>query len=371
MEIIDGLLKKENVEKKPNESNIIIESNMKNEENKNDQIENSNELRDDNKIDLNSQKPVNEKNNDNSIDSTKTSLLGIYQINCLKTTELEQFLQKIELIRNILEQIMPIFGDIYEFSENYFFNVLYQALEVVVYNGYPLDKFENMTELFLYQLILTSFREDHQILFSFYYSLYFLKETGQHNKLLWNFFIQGPIESKSQSTWFQNPKIQEHWENLKHVLLECFKITDGNLPALHIENKDFVEIKIKREKDESSPNNQKKNINDKYQSSNSVGMQSNNNSISFFPTETNIVGNESKKIIKRAKIAALQPKINNEYNSEENINILTRRKNLKSQTLMVNIPQKKSKKNMDGKNELCTSFGNINIIFISFTLFKQ
>lgn len=294
-------------------------------------------------------------------DEKKMNLLVKYQNNCLKSTNFEPLLQKIQLIRFVMEQILYVFGDIYEYSEGYFFNVVNQALEVVVFNGYSSDKFENMTELFLYQLFLTSFREDHQILFSFYYSLYFLKEIGQNNKLLWNYFIQGPVHSSEDSTWFQNKKVQENWESLKQVLHHCFKITDSNLPALFIENKDFVNIKIKREKDDlvSPKNAAKKQISERnFQTSQHLSDNQNN---LFFPTETNIIENE-KLGAKKQKIATFDKPKEKEggiSESNEHMTILTRRKKRKSQTMNLTIqPNQKKIKKFEKKNELCKKINN-------------
>lgn len=355
LEEIENLLKTENTEIKkeniqPTNTEINSEENKKNKEN---QLE---------KAEINSEENIkNEENQPKTKeeDEKKTTLLVKYQNNCLKSTNFEPLLQKIQLIRYIMEQILYVFGDIYEYSEGYFFNVVNQALEVVVFNGYSSDKFENMTELFLYQLFLTSFREDHQILFSFYYSLHFLKEIGQNNKLLWNYFIQGPVHSNEDSTWFQSKRIQENWESLKQVLHHCFKITDSNLPALFIENKDFVNIKIKREKEDviSPKNAAKKIISEKnFQTSQNFGENQNN---LFFPTETNITENE-KLLAKKQKITTFdKPKEKQGLTPENNehTTILTRRKNRKSQTMNLTIqPNQKKIKKFEKRNELCIKF---------------
>lgn len=286
--------------------------------------------------------------------------LGKYHEGNLRNTNFDSLLKKLELIRIILEQIMHIFGDLYEFSEDYYFNVVNQALEVVIFNGYSNDKFESMMELFLYQLVLTSLKEDHQSLFSFYYSFYFLKEIGQHNKLLWNFFIQGPIQNSDKTIWFQSSKISENWENLKQVLQESFKITDCNLPQLNIKNNEYIDIKFKRDIENSSSLIQKNKMitEPKLQSSetipslNNTNIPTNNNNSNssfFFPTEANIEGKTK--------------------NEEFQNNSLKKRTKNKSSTLYlnVNIPdssvQKGKYKNYDRKIELCIYIYIFNYFF--------
>ena len=275
----------------------------------------------------------------------------------LRNSNYDHLIKKLELIRSILEQIMQVFGDIYDFSEDYYFNVINQALEVVIYNGYSSDKFESMMELFVYQLILTSFREDHQTLFSFYYSLYFLKEIGQHNKLLWNYFIQAPVTNNDNVTLFQNAKIQENWEGLTQVLQEIFKVTDANLPSLHIKNNEGISIRIKREKEERSPKKQTKIASDnRMLSSQELGSNAN------FITEVNIMDSSNQSSI--PSIIG-SPDIKQHDEHSDHLSILTRRKKRKSQTLNLNIPQlhaplnvKEKGKKYEKKIELCKSLIN-------------
>ena len=261
----------------------------------------------------------------------------------LNISNYDHLIQKLELIRNILEQIMSVFGDIYEFSEDYFFNVINQALEVVIYNGYSTDKFESMMELFVYQLILTSFREDHQTLFSFYYSLYFHKEIGQHNKLLWSYFIQGPVQNNDNLTWFQSTKTQENWDNFKEGFQDTFKITDANLPGLNIDHNESVNIKIKRERDEKSPRRQATKIITEARMQTSQSFQDFNNSAIFFPTEANI--HEPVNKSNKNSLVGLTEK--NEDTS--NLTILTRRKHRKSNTMNMNINIEQISPKMKGK----------------------
>lgn len=301
--------------------------------------------------DLNQQKPVDRKQRLDK--KTPTQLLRYHKEN-LGRTSYDHMLQKLELIRGILEQILHVFGDIYEFSEDYYFTVVSQALEVVIYNGYANDRFESMMELFVYQLLLTSLREDHQTLFSFYYSLYFLKEIGQHNKLLWNYFIQGPVQNFDNVTWFQNARIQENWEFFKQVFQECFKNSDSNLPGLVIEKNEYVHMKIKREKEEVSPKKMVKgmmssgNLSDFTSNVNVNREKTTENAPTFFTTEVNINDPSFTRLEGDGDRMT-------GFVSNESLSILTRRKHRKSQTLNVRIPEggKEKGKKYEKKIELC------------------
>ena len=101
--------------------------------------------------------------------------------------------RKLYAMKTVVLNLSEICGNIYNFSDYTFVLIIYQALEITLENGYNGEKFEGMMELYTYQLILTSLREDHQILFSFYYSLSFMKELQSLDSEEWKYFISGII----------------------------------------------------------------------------------------------------------------------------------------------------------------------------------
>jgi hypothetical protein len=94
-------------------------------------------------------------------------------------------------MKKTVEEICDLLGNLYSYSDYCFFVNIKQGLDITMTNGYSEDKFESMLELCIYQLILTSLRSDHQTLFTFFYSIYFLKELHQFNELEWKVFIEG------------------------------------------------------------------------------------------------------------------------------------------------------------------------------------
>ena len=98
--------------------------------------------------------------------------------------------KKLYLMKTVFLNFKNICGNIYSFSEKLFLLLIYQALEISLANHYIGDKFDSMMELYIYQLIITSLREDHQIVFSFYYSLNFLSDNDFSQDLEWKNFLK-------------------------------------------------------------------------------------------------------------------------------------------------------------------------------------